>query len=57
MEHVKSSKYSEEQIKKAGRNYAKYLGKNCNPDELIEILRKNHENFFPDELCIAHLKD
>ena len=55
MEEIISKKYSKEQIEKAGKNYAEHLERNCTKAEVIRILVRNHELFFPDDLCLAHL--
>lgn len=56
MDHVISKKHPKEEVEKACENYAKHLEKNCTKKDVIGYLSRIHRDYFPDELCIAHLK-
>ena len=55
MDKVKTKEYSEKQIERARQNYQEYLQVNCSKKEVIEILTILLRDYFPVELCIAHL--
>lgn len=55
MEKVESKKYSKEQIERAYKKYVEHLTKNCTKAVIINIVAEIHRDYFPDDLCLAHL--